>query len=795
MRVFILFYIFLLNSDLFSNFSLPNFIGFTIPGLDFQQERDPIKENQGGGFLILCENNDIWFSNHFGIHKVKIDENQGISFEKFFPIYGEPDFLYSYGDIIFVKNNLDNLFLYEYENENLNLIQEISSISFAEFWVNSKYVVISNSLNNYEVYKWVDKKIEKIFEFNYYFYGYNNIIGFGEDEYIYFYIYDIAGGVFAHNIFDNSYYNLRDNYFVPLDGFEGVFFKGKIKNGKLYTISEKDKNYYFYIYDLIYDPLKPKLLGKINIGKRMPYDIILNEDEKKVIIQLNSKEYFLLDISDSSNILIGDIFIDENIFSGKYINLFFGNYLLNNSKNFFLELYQNNGSIDSKFEKISDIYAERFVFPDASALWKDKFAEIFIKLKKFYLYNINFNLDKPLSFLKEIPFPQCINDILPENLNNFQFYFNFFEEKFLILTKENLILSDLNGEGSCINLEWQYDYFWAPENIRFFEDKIFISFYNKGILIYNIKDTKNIFLSKEITVPGIEWMDVYDENYLLTHSLDYKQDLAKTEILKYNIDEPFITDSFTKETYWWAFMYRPFFYKGWVYIYFGEEQIQNDSYYLYYYLFITTRVTSEGKFEFAGMVPFIYAPYYYFYTFPITEYSNYHGLYLAMDLRDLGRPRIADIRRIPASIRKTYMSDETIIFMTNKGYALLDPCGSNTYEELPFGWIDFPSQGAEIEGSKMKVSGWAIDPDGDGVTQIYVILDGEYKEVQITKGILREDVMAAKPDYPEAINSGFEGEIDISEVPIGWHRLSVIAKDGSKNISMLGISDFYKKQQ
>lgn len=97
-------------------------------------------------------------------------------------------------------------------------------------------------------------------------------------------------------------------------------------------------------------------------------------------------------------------------------------------------------------------------------------------------------------------------------------------------------------------------------------------------------------------------------------------------------------------------------------------------------------------------------------------------------------------------------------------FALPSPKQTNTK-----GWIEAPASN-NINTDELKVSGWAIDPEG--VARVEILLDGKAKLASY--GSERHDVAAANKDIPNALTSGFEISVPLSE---GAHELKVVVTD------------------
>ncbi len=86
------------------------------------------------------------------------------------------------------------------------------------------------------------------------------------------------------------------------------------------------------------------------------------------------------------------------------------------------------------------------------------------------------------------------------------------------------------------------------------------------------------------------------------------------------------------------------------------------------------------------------------------------------------------------------------------------------------GSVDAPAAEATI-GTAVRVTGWALDPAGVGRVEIRV--DG--RSYPARYGIFRPDVAQAKPEYPDASESGFAFEGDFAPLSPGRHELAIVA--------------------
>lgn len=784
----LLLFIFFINSNLIFSQYLPSYIKTVIPGIEFEQEREPLKDEYIYGIWVLgFANNQIFFINPFGINKIILNGNESMIFKEVLPLDYDPLSIYPVRNHILVSGHSGSNFLYKIEENELKFIQEIQNLNLQEVWDNSNYVVLFSSSQSdaYRIYSWEEDKLKEISNFENFS---GNVLGLGENNYFYFKLLDITGGIFAFNILETKKDILRESFFVPLENLDGYVIDGKAYSNYLYIISKKGIEYYFSIYEIKENPIAPKFLSKAKItesGKSIYF--ILGQDRKNAIFFIENKKYILADIKDPKNIILSKVYEekeDRTIYNGNIRPILYEKNLITTSweKIKWYTFNENDGFLLKDEKEIP-----HFKFADKEALSGYNFIELFLKMKKFYLYYAN---GDPLSetnfkFEKVIPFPQCLNDIIPDPIPiDLRYSFAFDESIIALALLNHLVTLNLNGEGACIPLEWQTE---DHSNLKIIinNNKLFIFYPFKGLLIYDTGNISNPVLLKKIQRQDVFNFYLLNEKYFVFGVLKrfYNITIRDYEVIKYDEEEPFVIDSLSEKLQYEFEEYEIHQYGDWFYT-------QPYHYFPFIaYGYINTypcHINSKGEWEIA---PGTYFLEFYKASFP---YVTSGEKFFVLDLRDRGRPRIADLRKARSVIFETYQANSTVIFKTRKGYLLYNPYGTKIPEELPFGWVDFPLQGEIIEGDILKVSGWAIDADSDGISKTYALIDNTYYG-EISYGIERQDVAEAKPDYPEAINSGFSSQINISNLSMGVHRIIILAEDGKGSIGTIGIRDFYKK--
>lgn len=109
---------------------------------------------------------------------------------------------------------------------------------------------------------------------------------------------------------------------------------------------------------------------------------------------------------------------------------------------------------------------------------------------------------------------------------------------------------------------------------------------------------------------------------------------------------------------------------------------------------------------------------------------------------------------------------------------LLQSCGQKadfSRAALPIGNVDLPQPKTEV-AEPFQVSGWAAAHEPLLAAAIYI--DSQFVTA-VPVAIARPDVAAAKPEYKNAVNSGFGVMIDPATLAPGWHEIVVQARTAS----------------
>jgi hypothetical protein len=754
----------------------PTYIGEFKPGIDFEQERDPIEDSYVFLNIELIEN-DIWLATSTDIYKVIIDENSNISFQNYMHPQNQISFFKGYKNFFLIKH-LNEIIFYKVENGALIPVQKIKPKDNLE-WIldNDKYFVIisgyvKSKTKTFTIYELQNENLNKICEYDIteeeFLFGLNNF-----DYLCYKAPSYLKDSILIRHLFDEN----SDKRVLRLEGAGGVIESIKIKGNYIYTIIKiNDIERYFEIFEFTNDPTKAELKDKYYLNKNREAYFLLNEDCSKALIY-EEDYYTILDISNPNNIIFNGYFKDEyNLFP--YGNeKFIGNSLFFEFHNK-LKYFTRRNSIYDPFTLKAEAKIPHFIVADSAKISGDNFLELFIKLKKFYLYTQN--NEKNFTFVKEMPFPSCFDEVLPEEIPYYLDYlFDFEGSKIAFVYKDNLFIKSLEGKEVCLKLPYSI-YKKDLDGLFIRDDKLFLNIYREEILIFDIKDLNNINLLVEYIKEEEGIMSVVNEKYLV-HNYGI-----------WNYSNGFIcTDQippFNKDIDYAGSYSLEFVYENWVYYeyHLPFKNKSNEDFFILYEPFF---VSEEGKW--IDNLSLIYSDEIRFYSgCKNYAHKNEPFYFYTLDYRDPSRMRISDKRSLKFAKRNIICKENLALFETADGYKIYDPFGTNIPEELPFGWIDSPSQGEVIEGTSLNVFGWAVDANGDGIKEIVAYIDGT-KEATLVYGLLREDVAEAKPGYPEALYSGFTGTLR-SRGP-GWHRLTIIAKDGKGNLGFIGIRDYYNK--
>jgi len=768
MRYFILSIIFLISSISFSQY-FPTYIKTYAPGIDFEQERNFYKYQDLPMVFIEYFSGNLWLLNPKGIFKLLLDENLKIDLKEEFDIFGEAVAAFSYEDYLLLVDNACFLYLFKSKGNSLELTQRVENFKTNKIIGNSSYIINFFSSDYIEIYAFNGNKITLLNGHLYNFTKGFKEIGFGEENYFYLAFPEdqkIINGIVAHNILDPS--TLQD--FVYLEGLESFVKDGIAYKEYLYLLSEYNDNYYFSIYKITEDPLEPKLISKISLNGFKPKKIILNKDRTKVLLFEDSLNYLILDISNYQNISIGNLIESDEDFE-KFNLIYVENKIFFIDEDLNLRVYEQEEPISGKFILKDKSYSKTFKFADIELLHNEKFIELFMDQKKFYLYNLDPQSEEIIKFEKEIPFPPCPLDYSPHTYGN---SFDFDGENIVFQSYKKILLTNLNGNYLCM------DYQNYIKKVYMYNKKLFVL--TDKIEIYNIEDMNNYFLEKVIERDASK-IFIVNNKYLITFS-NYIYEVWNYE------GEPFVSYTLSpiSNNYFFDLKY---FKDNWFYFGIENKAYEQKFFSLFPHIY-SFHLTEDGKFEWTPPVPFNTQNLAES-SFPYLKFNDYK--YIVADIKDSGKPRISDLRAVPGKIHKIYSNENFLIFKTGKGYEIFNPYGTTKPEELAFGWVDFPKNKEIIEENIIEISGWAIDPKGESIENILIELDKETLWYKAFYGFPRPDVAEKYSEYGNSYLSGFYGALDISNLNKGWHSLTVIGlKNNSQDYySFIGTVYFYKK--
>jgi hypothetical protein len=113
--------------------------------------------------------------------------------------------------------------------------------------------------------------------------------------------------------------------------------------------------------------------------------------------------------------------------------------------------------------------------------------------------------------------------------------------------------------------------------------------------------------------------------------------------------------------------------------------------------------------------------------------------------------------------------------------------GPDSKNELPFGWVDEPTDGLAVERN-VTSHGWALDDNT--VSKVHVYLDGHYL-AQTTITEVRPDVSKTYPRYAHGNDThGWRMAITLPrDVTLGPHKLVFQAVDNQGATRDIGTAD------
>jgi hypothetical protein len=100
-------------------------------------------------------------------------------------------------------------------------------------------------------------------------------------------------------------------------------------------------------------------------------------------------------------------------------------------------------------------------------------------------------------------------------------------------------------------------------------------------------------------------------------------------------------------------------------------------------------------------------------------------------------------------------------------------CDEDGGNESSFGTIDLPRNGL-LYHDTTQVTGWALD--WEGISSIEIVVDGHFVG-HAAGGIVRPDVNAAYPGYPQSAAAGWQFNLDTTAFSNGEHFIDVLVVD------------------
>ena len=143
--------------------------------------------------------------------------------------------------------------------------------------------------------------------------------------------------------------------------------------------------------------------------------------------------------------------------------------------------------------------------------------------------------------------------------------------------------------------------------------------------------------------------------------------------------------------------------------------------------------------------------------------------------------------KLDTSIIKTFTAIVTIKAVGNNG----DIQESNiSLKKQPINYVEYPNRGRYVNGSDLKIGGWALNPSG--VNQVKIYLNDIYCG-DANYGLKREDVNNAFPYYNNASESGFDYTINANKLNVGRNVLNVVTVGNDKSsINSEMVVEIYK---
>ncbi len=157
----------------------------------------------------------------------------------------------------------------------------------------------------------------------------------------------------------------------------------------------------------------------------------------------------------------------------------------------------------------------------------------------------------------------------------------------------------------------------------------------------------------------------------------------------------------------------------------------------------------------------------------------------------LGRRRVAGKRigdhqvGIYKKLRKKLRQEVAAALVLTLGSAMAGAASDSIPESAhpnTIGNVDQPVA-LVLTTSANVFSGWALSRSG--VARVELVLDGR-QWLPTHLGIAREDVRSVHPDYPDNDKAGFEVITDLSHLPLGPHRIEIVATDNAGATTVLG---------
>jgi hypothetical protein len=133
--------------------------------------------------------------------------------------------------------------------------------------------------------------------------------------------------------------------------------------------------------------------------------------------------------------------------------------------------------------------------------------------------------------------------------------------------------------------------------------------------------------------------------------------------------------------------------------------------------------------------------------------------------------------------------EQTFSELPNRdGIPVFFECVGDTFPFAGFGFIEYPNT-FDYVGGVVTFRGWALDEEA-AMAALEIYVDG-FLQGQAQYGYPRPDVADQYPQISNAVNSGWQFQMDTKKLSNSRHRLSVAAVSSRGVRNFIGSVDFY----